>query len=70
MDDVPFLLLYAEPGLIANEPALAYARAHFERLTVQSMRAGHFMPEDNPQKMGDAILAWYRGDVLGQRPTP
>ena len=70
MDDVPFLLLYAEPGVIVNEGGLRYARDHFERLSVVRMRAGHFMPEDNPRKVADAVLGWYRRDVLGQRSDP
>ena len=66
MDEVPMLLVHAEPGFISNREALDYARDHFDQLTVTHVRAGHFIPEDQPTDLGVAVLAWYRRAVLGQ----
>ena len=57
--DLPVLLLTGEPGFIVQPPAIRYARANFENLTVVDVGAGkHFLPEDQPTAVGRAIRDW------------
>jgi haloalkane dehalogenase len=53
----PMLLLYATPGLIVRKPAIAYAKAHFPNCKLVHIGKGkHFLPEDQPQQIQQAIL--------------
>ncbi|MEE2810976.1 MAG: alpha/beta fold hydrolase [Pseudomonadota bacterium] len=57
--DVPILLIEADPGYMVNPPAIAYAKEHFKNLTISKVSgAMHFVSEDQPVALGDAINAW------------
>lgn len=57
--DIPMLLLTADPGLIVQPAAVAYAKENFRNLTLKEVGAGlHFVPEDQPTAVGEAIRDW------------
>ena len=57
--DLPMLLLTGDPGFIVQPPAVAYAHDTFENLSVVEVGAGkHFLPEDQPTAVGEAIRDW------------
>ncbi len=57
--DIPILLLTADPGMIVQPEAVAYARETFKNLTVVEIGAGlHFAQEDQPTAIGEAIRDW------------
>jgi haloalkane dehalogenase len=65
--DVPKLLLAFEPGAILPKPLVDWCRARFRNLEVRHLGAGsHFVQEDQPEAIGDAIREWRRGRVLGR----
>ena len=59
--EVPKLLLYARPGGIIRESAVEWCRCRLPNLETVDVGAGiHFLQEDNPDGIGEAIAAWYR----------
>jgi len=55
----PILLLTADPGFIVNNAAIKYAKANFDNLTIRDVgRAKHYIPEDQPTAVGNAINDW------------
>ena len=59
--DVPKLLLYAHPGAIIREPLLEWCRTNMRNLkTVDIGPGAHFLPEDRPHEIGEAIAEWYQ----------
>lgn len=65
--DVPKLLLAFEPGAILPKPLVDWCQAHFRNLEVRHLGAGiHFVQEDQPEAIGDAIREWRRARVLGR----
>jgi haloalkane dehalogenase len=60
--DVPKLLLYAQPGAIMREPLVEWCRKNVRNLKTVDIGAGvHFVQEDRPHEIGEAIAEWYRG---------
>jgi haloalkane dehalogenase len=60
--DVPKLLLYAQPGAIMREPLVEWCRNNMRNLkTVEIGPGAHFVQEDQPHAIGEAIAEWYRG---------
>ena len=60
--DVPKLLLYAQPGALMREPLVEWCRKNMRNLKTVEIGAGaHFVQEDQPQAIGEAVAAWYRG---------
>lgn len=60
----PVLLLTFEPGAIVGQPEVERAKRTFPHITVQPLGKGiHFVQEDQPRAIGDAISAWL--DELG-----
>ncbi len=60
--DLPKLLLHANPGAIMREPLLEWCRKSVRNLKMVDIGAGaHFVQEDQPQAIGEAIADWYRG---------
>ena len=57
---VPTLLLHGTPGVLVTEDTVAWCRNHLSNLTVHDVGepAGHFLPEDRPNEVADALLAW------------
>jgi haloalkane dehalogenase len=59
--EVPKLLLAFEPGAILGPELVDYCRAHFRNLEVRHLgRGSHFVQEDQPEAIGDAIRGWRR----------
>jgi haloalkane dehalogenase len=59
--DVPKLLLAFEPGAILGPELVDWCRRSFRNLEVQWLGAGsHFVQEDQPQAIGDAVRDWRR----------
>ena len=59
---VPKLLLHARPGAILRKDLVAWCRDHVRNLTVVDIGPGlHFVQEDRPHEIGEAIREWYRG---------
>ena len=59
---VPKLLLHAQPGAILRKDFVAWCREHLKNLTIVDVGPGlHFIQEDRPHEIGDAIRTWYRG---------
>lgn len=60
--DVPKLLLYAHPGAIMREPLVEWCRKNVRNLKTVDIGPGvHFVQEDRPHEIGEAIAEWYRG---------
>ncbi len=60
--DVPKLLLYAQPGALVRGPLLEWCRNNMRNLKTVDIGAGsHFVQEDRPHEIGEAIAGWYRG---------
>ncbi len=60
--DIPKLLLYAHPGAILREPLLEWCRNNMRNLKTVDIGPGvHFLPEDRPHEIGEAVAEWYRG---------
>lgn len=58
---VPKLLLTAEPGNLVPAEMVAWARRQIPRLEVESVgEAGHQVPEDRPEEIGDAVAGFLR----------
>jgi haloalkane dehalogenase len=63
--DVPKLLLAFEPGVLITARTVEWCRANFRSLEVEHLGAGvHYVQEDHPEEIGDAVKAWRRR-VLG-----
>jgi haloalkane dehalogenase len=63
--EVPKLLLTFEPGVLVTEPVARWCRARFRNLTVRKIGPGsHFVQEDHPFAIGDAVKEWRRTLVL------
>jgi haloalkane dehalogenase len=57
--DVPKLLLTVEPGQLVSPVIVDWAREHVAALEVHSVGpAGHHAPEDQPDRIGEAVAAW------------
>ena len=60
--DLPILLLTATPGGLVNADTVEWCRMNLKRLTVQDIGEGiHFLQEDNPHGIGEAIASWHAG---------
>jgi haloalkane dehalogenase len=56
---VPKLLCYAEPGAVIRPSEVAWCRSELMNLTALNLGPGiHFLPEDYPDEIGQAIAAW------------
>lgn len=55
--EVPKLFINAEPGALVGEPQRAIVRA-WPNLTEVTVSGSHFIQEDSPQEIGEAIAGW------------
>jgi haloalkane dehalogenase len=63
--EVPKLLLAFEPGAILGPELVDYCRGHFRNLEIRHLGPGsHFVQEDAPEAIGDAIREWRRRVLL------
>ena len=59
--ELPKLLLTANPGRIVRAEMIEWCQSHLQHLTVVATGpALHFLQEDNPEQVGQAIARWYR----------
>ncbi|MCH7578301.1 MAG: haloalkane dehalogenase [Chloroflexi bacterium] len=59
--DLQKLLLYAQPGALMRGPLLEWCRQNMRNLKTLDIGAGsHFVQEDQPQAIGEAIAEWYK----------
>lgn len=59
--DLPKLLLYATPGGIVSHRTVEWCREHLKNLhSVDIGRGIHYLQEDNPHGIGEAVAKWYR----------
>ncbi|MGH7804997.1 MAG: haloalkane dehalogenase [Candidatus Binatia bacterium] len=58
---VPKLLFTAEPGVLVTAKTVEWCRSTFRNLEVVALGAGvHYVQEDHPEAIGDAVKAWRR----------
>ena len=57
-NDVPKLLVRADPGAILNGPQLEFAQG-FANQTELTVAGSHFIQEDSPHEIGAALAEWY-----------
>jgi haloalkane dehalogenase len=66
--EVPKLLLAFEPGAILGADLVEHCKRSMRNLEVRHLGAGsHFVQEDQPEAIGDAVRDWRRR-VLARRP--
>ncbi len=58
--DVPKLFVNAEPGAIVQGATREFCRS-LPNQTEVTVKGVHFIQEDSPDEIGQAIAAWYRG---------
>jgi len=59
---IPKLLLYARPGGIIREEAVAWSQTHLPNLETADIGDGiHFVQEDQPDAIGAALMDWVTG---------
>ncbi len=58
--DVPKLLVVGDPGVLVTRAVVDRCRREWSTLTVAEAGgpAGHFLPEDRPEPVADALLDW------------
>ncbi|TNM70332.1 haloalkane dehalogenase [Streptomyces sp. NP160] len=57
---VPKVLLHAAPGVLVTDRTVAWCREHLSGLDVVDVGgpAGHFLPEDRPWQVAEALVSW------------
>lgn len=57
---LPKLLVYATPGVTITAPLVAWCRENLPQLITANVGPGlHFLQEDNPQPVGEALARWF-----------
>ena len=57
---LPKLLVHVEPGSITGAPAVEWSQAHMKALETVNVGEGvHFLQEDHPHEIGQALASWY-----------
>jgi len=56
--DIPKLFVNAEPGAILTGPVRDWVRSSWPNLTEVTVPGNHFVQEDSPHEIGEAIAAW------------
>jgi haloalkane dehalogenase len=59
-DSLPKLFINAEPGSILVGPQREFCRS-WPNQTEVTVKGAHFLQEDSPAEIGQAVAAWYRG---------
>ena len=59
--ELPKILLHAEPVGIIAEPMLDWSKQNLKNLKTVHIGAGiHYLQEDNPHGIGEAIAEWFK----------
>ena len=58
----PVLLVHGHPGVLVDDDTVGWCRRHVRDLTVRDVGgpAGHFLPEDRPDEVAEALVSWVR----------
>jgi len=57
--DTPMLMLYATPGALGNEMAVQWVESNIKNVETVHIGDGlHFIQEDNPENISNAIIQW------------
>mmetsp|Transcript_27550 Transcript_27550/g.63402 ORF Transcript_27550/g.63402 Transcript_27550/m.63402 type:complete len:134 (+) Transcript_27550:523-924(+) len=66
---MPTLFLKCSPGMIINDAISKYIETNLKNLTTVDLGEGrHFVQEDKPDEIGEAIVAWIRNkQILSSR---
>jgi len=68
---VPKLLLYGQPGGVIGPAECDWARAHLPSLETVGVGSGiHFLQEDQPDAIGEALTEWYARAVQSTEALP
>ncbi len=60
----PKLLIHATPGAVIRADTVAWARERFPNLETVDVGDGiHFLQEDHPHEIGEAVATWFRQAV-------
>jgi len=62
--EIPKLFVNAEPGAILTGPQREFCR-QFRNQTEVTVAGTHFLQEDSPHEIGEAIAEWRRGIIKG-----
>lgn len=68
--NVPKLLVQARPGAIVTAETVTWCRANLPALEVAEIEApaGHFVPEDQPRAVSEAVWEWHQRVLPHDRP--
>jgi len=59
--EVPMILFHATPGLIITEPVVEWTKQNLKNLETVDIGEGlHYVQEDNPHAIGEALSDWYQ----------
>jgi len=58
-NDLPKLFVNAEPGAILTGPQREFCRA-WKNQTEVTVKGSHFVQEDSPDEIGEALSGWYK----------
>lgn len=59
--DTPKLLFYGNPGAIVNANAVEWCRRNLKNLETVDVGQGlHYLQEDHPHTIGEALATWYQ----------
>jgi haloalkane dehalogenase len=60
VSELPKLLFHATPGGLIPPPLAEWVKANFKNLEAVDIGQGiHYVQEDNPHQIGEALAAWY-----------
>jgi haloalkane dehalogenase len=60
--DLPKLLFYATPGGIISPEMVEWSKSNLKNLQTVNIGPGiHYIQEDNPHKIGEELVKWYKG---------
>lgn len=60
-EDLPTLLLHGAPGALVGEAEVKWCATHGRAMTLTSIGEGtHFLPEDRPSEIVEALAVWLR----------
>ena len=61
---IPKLLVHGRPGAVIGPDAVAWCRRRVPDLAVAAVgQASHFLPEDRPAEVADALCRWWNGHL-------
>lgn len=64
--DVPKLFLHADPGAISDARLVEWCKTNLKELETVHVGPGiHYLQEDNPDGIGQAVADWYRRKIAG-----